>query len=293
MNKYLIFRTDRIGDFLVSAILIKAIKKNDPKSHITIISSKKNYSYIKKIPFVDNVIELKNNFFGKLDVIFQLFKFKFKNIIIHDDKKRSKFISTFLRYENRILIEEQDRFKHIEIIKNILKKMNFLFFEESLNVLNYKSKKKQSSKNYIQIHFDEKWIHKNYVNNYVNIEPSEEEFINFLNSIAKKKYNELRVTTGLKPPLLLSNLTSTLASMNIKLYVGMSFHELEDITLTSNTLISCHGAISHVASANEIKQIDIIDKSYDYSRWTNHFRNYNFLYRESFKILSKKIIDKI
>ena len=293
MNKYLIFRTDRIGDFLVSAILIKAIKKNDPKSHITIISSKKNYAYIKKIPFVDNVIELKNNFFGKMDVIFQLFKFKFKNIIIHDDKNRSKFISTFLRYENKILIEEQDKFKHIQIIKDILKRMNFLFFEDSLNILDYKSKKKQSNKNYIQIHFDEKWIHKNYINNYVNIEPSESEFINFLDCIANKKNAELIITTGLKLPLLLNNLTTTLASMNIKLYVGMSFHELEDITLTSNTLISCHGAISHVASANEIKQIDIIDKSYDYSRWTNHFRNYNFLYRENFNILSKKIIDKI
>ena len=32
MNKYLIFRTDRIGDFLILAILIKSIRRNDPDS---------------------------------------------------------------------------------------------------------------------------------------------------------------------------------------------------------------------------------------------------------------------
>ena len=53
MNRYLIFRTDRIGDFLISAILIKSIKLNDPKSNITIVASKKNYDYIKSFNFVD------------------------------------------------------------------------------------------------------------------------------------------------------------------------------------------------------------------------------------------------
>ena len=43
MNKYLIFRTDRIGDFLLTAILIKSIKRNDPKSYIKIITSEKNF----------------------------------------------------------------------------------------------------------------------------------------------------------------------------------------------------------------------------------------------------------
>ena len=46
MNKYLIFRTDRIGDYLLTAILIASIKENDPAANITIIASKKNYDYI-------------------------------------------------------------------------------------------------------------------------------------------------------------------------------------------------------------------------------------------------------
>ena len=63
--------------------------------------------------------------------------------------------------------------------------------------------------------------------------------------------------------------------------------------MKSKILISCHGAISHVAAAYNIKQIDIIDGSYNYGRWTSHFRNYNFLYREKFNILNEKIIKKI
>lgn len=31
-NKYIFFRTDRIGDFLLSAILIKSIKRSDKNS---------------------------------------------------------------------------------------------------------------------------------------------------------------------------------------------------------------------------------------------------------------------
>jgi len=58
MNKYLIFRTDRIGDFLLTAILINSIKRNDPNSMITVISSEKNYKYIKSFNFVDEVILL-------------------------------------------------------------------------------------------------------------------------------------------------------------------------------------------------------------------------------------------
>ena len=74
MNNYLIFRTDRIGDFLVSAILIKSIKINDPLSRITLIASNKNFSYIKKFQSVDEVIKLENNFLSKVKLILKLRK---------------------------------------------------------------------------------------------------------------------------------------------------------------------------------------------------------------------------
>ena len=84
MTSYLIFRTDRIGDFLLSAILINSIKRNDPYSNITIISSKKNHDYMKSFHFVDEVILLENNFYSKIKLINKLRSKFYDNIIIHD-----------------------------------------------------------------------------------------------------------------------------------------------------------------------------------------------------------------
>ena len=90
MKKYLIFRTDRVGDFLFSLKLIKIIKLNDPYSEITIIASKKNYKYIQTFSIVDKVIILRNNLLSKIMLILNLREKKYDTIIVHDGKK-SKF----------------------------------------------------------------------------------------------------------------------------------------------------------------------------------------------------------
>ena len=293
MNKYLIFRTDRVGDFLVTAILLKCIKKNDPIAHISVVASNKNYEYIKTFPYVDNVIQLNNNFLGKLSVFIKLFKFEYKAIIIHDDKKRSKFISFFLKSKNKINILKLQNVTHIQLIKDILQKMNFNFFNEALNTLSHRNPKKINDENIIQLHFDEKWIFKDYIEKFINIEPTEIELINFVKQIIKKNKGRLVITTGFNLPNKMKKIKPMLIDLKVNLYEGLDFLELEKITSKSNILVSCHGAISHVAASNNIKQIDIIDKSYNYSKWTNHFRNYNFLYRENFEKLSSKIIKLI
>ena len=293
MNKYLIFRTDRIGDFLVSAILLKCIKKNDPNAHITVVASNKNYEYIKTFPYVNNVVQLNNDFTSKLSVFFKLFKFKYKTIIIHDDKKRSKLISFFLKSSNKIKILKSQRVTHIQLIKDILKKMNFNFFEDSLNTLTHRNQEKSNNGNLVQLHFDEKWIFNDYIEKFINIEPTEIELVNFVKKILKKNEGRLVITTGLKLPDKMNKIKPSLIELKVNLYENLNFIELEKITSNSNILIACHGAISHVATANNIKQIDIIDKSYNYGKWTNHFRNYKFLYRDNFAKLSNKIIDLI
>ncbi len=289
INKYLIFRTDRIGDFLVSAILIKSIKKNDPTAHITLVASEKNYSYIKTFPYVDNVLKLENNFISKLKILFYLNKLKYKYIIIHDNKKRSKIVSLFLRAENKIYIQNLE-ISHIDIIKNILKKMDFQYFDETLNTLEHLKKNKSNDSNLIQLHFDEKWIYEDYIKKFVHIEPSAIELISFIKKLISKSDNKLIITTGYTLPLIINKIKPNLDELKIKIYENLDFSQLERITSKSGILISCHGAISHVAAANNIKQIDIIDMSYNYSKWTKHFRNYNFVYRENFNLLNTKIL---
>ena len=292
-NKYLIFRTDRLGDFLISAILIKCIKENDPNAHITIIASKLNSSFIKTFPYVDNVIELKNRLSDKIVLFFKLRKFLFKNIIIHDNKKRSKIISFFLKYDKKILISDFLNLSQIEIIKKILKELNFYYSTNSLNFLEHETKLFQNNEKIIQIHFDEKWIYKDYIKKYKKIEPNKDEFLLMLDKIQTYKNLKMIITTGRKSPEIINAVKQELNKRKIKLYNDLSFYDLTKITLKSNILISCHGAISHVASANNIKQVDIIDKSYNYRRWSSHFRNYQFVYREEFNILTNNIIKKL
>ena len=293
MNKYLIFRTDRIGDFLVSAILIKCIKINDPSANITVIASDKNYYYIKLFPYVDRVELLNNNFLSKIILIFKLFKYRYKNIILHDNKKRSKLISFFLRYNKKISIENTQKVLHIEIIKNILKQMNFNYFDEALNTLDHHKKNNANDKGLIQLHFDEKWIFNDYIKKFIKIEPTEIELINFIKMIIKKSRKKLLITTGIRLPKIMKKIKPLLRELEIEIYEDLNFSHLEKITSKTSILISCHGAISHVAAANNIRQIDIIDKSYDYGKWTAHFRNYKPLYRDSFNFLSKKIVELI
>ena len=292
MDNYLIFRTDRIGDFFISSILIKNIIENDSKANIVIVASEKNYSYIKQCNYVNQVYLLKNNFLDKFLLTLKLLRKKFHSIIIHDDKNRSKLISFFLFSKNKINIRKINYLSHIDIIKKILKKINFNYLSESLNILDYK-KNHNNNEDYIQFHFDEKWIHKDYIDKYTKIEPSFEELLIFIKSVIKKTGKKLKITTGTKTPLSLKLINELPNNNMYQIYENLNFFQLEKITLNSSLLISCHGSISHIASAIEVKQIDIIDNSYRYDKWTKHFRNYIYLYRKNFKELSNDILNEL
>ena len=105
----------------------------------------------------------------------------------------------------------------------------------------------------------------------------------------KKIKLKILITTGSKPPENLVKIFSSNYFKNVEFLFNQNFFELEKIVFNSKLLISCHGAVSHIAAAKNIRQIDIIDKSYDYSVWSSHFRNYNYVYRKKFVYLSEDI----
>ena len=55
MKKFIFFRNDRLGDFIILTNLIKAIKKKYKNSHITILCSPINHNLIKKYKIIDQV----------------------------------------------------------------------------------------------------------------------------------------------------------------------------------------------------------------------------------------------
>jgi len=295
MNKYLIFRTDRIGDFLILAVLIKSIRRNDPDSFINVVASEKNYNYIKSFKIVDKVTLLAKGILSKLKLINFLRKEKYNTIIVHDRKQRSILISLFLKTNLKIVSNANLNISYFSDIKKILNHLNFSFDKADLNTLNNRTYVglENLENNYILFHFDEKWIHKEYISNYINIEPSEKELVSFFNLLVNKTNKKLVVTTGLNSPQILNKIFRDKFNSKINYFNNLNFLEIESIIDKSDLLISCHGAVSHLATAKNIKQIDIIDESKTnfYKKWTDHFRNYSFIYRKNFSDLSKEIIN--
>ena len=294
MNKYLIFRTDRLGDFLITLILINSIKKNDPSSFITVVASEYNYSYIKSFKTVDDVVLLKKNILSKIKLIFKLRNYFFDYIILHDNKERSLYLSFFLKYTQKIKINNNLN-SHIEIIKNLLHKLNFKFSNSDLNILYRKYKSFSNLKDYIVFHFDEKWFSKTYIKKYDDISPKIKDLKEFLILLSKKTNKKIVVTTGRKSTQLLKLLSNLNFNKKLIFLFNQNYFDLEKTIFNSSLLISCHGFVSHIAAAKNIKQIDLIDRNNKkfYKKWTDHFRNYNFLYRKNFKILYKEILFKI
>ena len=70
-------------------------------------------------------------------------------------------------------------------------------------------------KNYVHLHFDEKWKHSDYIKKYVNIEPSEEELIFFIKKILIKN-KKLIITTGKNNSIILNNIKNRINDLDVK-----------------------------------------------------------------------------
>ena len=230
---YLIFRTDRIGDYLITSSLINAIKRNDSNSKISIVASEKNYEFIKKYSYIDKVFLLKSKKIShRIKLLIELKKNKFDNIIISDKKNRSIFFSLFLSSNNKIFNvskEYQERFlkkffknvfldndnkEYKSIKKNLSENCQSLGFElkdKDFHYLKINQFQKEfvhgnqiniNKLDFIQFHCDEKWEIENYVksfkkaSNLTDIKISHKSLMNFLIILSKKTSKEIIITTG-------------------------------------------------------------------------------------------------
>ena len=312
----------------MSSILFKSIKRSDPNSKIIIIASKKNYNYVNNIDFIDEVILFPQNPIQKILFYLNFFFKKFYLVGVLDGKKRSIYFSLMVRSKYKFLFTYKYLYKFylntfytkifldknysnkLSEIKELLNIINIDYNDSDLNTLNKniilnRKLEHPNTNNYLMLHFDEKWIFKDYLQTYMSIEPSNEIiFFKFLKTIISKSNLDLVITTGLiqnkyidflkKKSKFLSKNTYVLSIKNKKifLYLDLSFLELEKLILLSNTIITCHGAPSHAASALDKKIIDIIDDSEKefFIKWTSHFRNHHLIIRKNFELISNKIL---
>ena len=296
MRSYLIFRTDRIGDFLLSSILIKNIKRNNQDSLITVVCSEKNFEYIKTFKNIDNVILYKKNLFNFFLILFKLIKIKFNFSIIHDEKNRSKLINFFIRKDNTLLIKSDTTQTKISIIKKIIKRLGFNYSKDDLNI--FEDRHLSTYKvfdEYIVLHYDEKWSNLTYIKEYEDIEPNKKEFIKFIKRLIELTKLKIVISTGKSTPKFLKDFILNHSIDDLKIVENQTFKDIEELVVNSKLLISCHGAISHVAAAKSIKQIDIIgvNSNNPYSNWTSHFRNYKYVYRQNFTDMAENILKQL
>lgn len=330
MKKFLIFRTDRIGDFILSSIVIKSIKRNEPSSYITIICSEKNYSYVKKLSFVDHAIEYPSSFVKKIIFFYKILTEKNDSVICLDGKKRSIFACGFSRANFKIIsvtkkiykniffkikknvISTSDFNSKIDEFKTILNRMNYSFSNEDLNIFDSESiiasndyLRNISLKTYNLLHLDEKWITEEYQSkkgsrNFKSINPTIEDLYEFLKKIVIKTNNDLLISSGFKNNKLIEGLKTKFKLKNsidynnkkITILENLSFFDLKFVIKKANLIITCHGSPSHVASAFNTKIIDIFDEGTKdfYHYYTKHLRNYQYVFRDDFKVISNKIL---
>ena len=253
--KYLIFRTDRIGDFLITLPLLKSIKRNKKNSKITIVASPKNIEFIKKIVIVDEVFLLKsNNFMDKFRLFLKLRKYSYDTIIVSDKKNRSIFLSLFLNATKKVFNVSKNSqkkllslfFKNIfidndelqnlpvkEILKNNCEALNIDFnnidykiFEENqfINEFNLKKIIDLEKLKYVVFHYDEKWELENYsklfkkAKNLTDLNIDKNSFIQFLKKLSEKTSMDIIVTTGYLNTNILNEIKKNSIRINKSLY---------------------------------------------------------------------------
>ena len=105
MNKYLIFRTDRIGDFITSQVISSSIYESSNKNQIDMVTSKYNYNYIKHFKYIRNIYIFDNTGFKALDFLnlyLKIRKNKYDYLIILDGKRRSFLSGIFANAKIKI-----------------------------------------------------------------------------------------------------------------------------------------------------------------------------------------------
>ena len=148
INKILIFRTDRIGDLIITCPAVITIRKYFKECEITIITSSKNHQYAKSLNLFDNVIQFpKKNIFNKIKFIYTLRKKNFDYIYVFDGKERSIITSLFLKSKIKVALSNS-----IKIHYNFLK-MKFIKDVMDEKIVIYKNSKKNIVEELIKLEY--------------------------------------------------------------------------------------------------------------------------------------------
>ena len=127
-KKILIFRTDKIGDLLLSLPLIYTLKDIYKDSDLYLVGSLNNFNFAKEMTIFDEVYNFPlKGIFKKIRFFFKLSKLKYDIILVLDGKNRSIFSTVFLHSYLKISITTK------KIHKFICKLYNVKFYQDTID----------------------------------------------------------------------------------------------------------------------------------------------------------------
>jgi len=281
---YLIFRTDRIGDYIITSSLINAIKRNNNKSKIYIVCSPKNIKFIKEFSVECDVFLLKSNrLIDKLKLLIALKKIKFDAIIVTDKKNRSIILTILLNSKNKIfnvsklfqkkllnifykkVFLDDEKFlsnsKKAVMNKNC-KAMGFNLIEADLHYLSQNQFHKYYLHNqfinldkldFLIFHYDEKWELENYSKLFKKaavltpISPGPTAFMNFILDLTRKTTKTVIISTGNIETHIIKELKKSSQPINKFLY-KLNFKDVSCFILINENFFS----MSHIISKSKL-----------------------------------------
>ena len=310
IKKILIYRTDRFGDFLISAPFVKNLKLKFPNCKIHIMCSLYNENLVKNFSFIDKSYIFKEGFFNRILIVFAFLFKKYDYLIILDGKRRSLFHALFLRGKIFCLLKNNFlmnvcRFFNINYVINSEVQSQFTNFKYLANIIGFEIKNYNIYDNYkftnvnfnlpkkfILLHLDEKWFTRTYYFDYTDINPDKNSILKIINFIISKNYH-IVITTGAMKLNLIKQISKLIYNNNflskkVIILDKTSFHEIQYIISKSKALICCEGGVSHVSYFFDIATLALYEKSRKnfYNYWTGHMKKLILHPRRNAKVLT-------
>lgn len=326
MSKFLIFRTDRLGDFITSQVVTNSISEMSKNHQIDIVASNYNSKYIKNFKYINNIFIFDKTHNKILDFFNLFLQIKNKNydyLIVLDGKRRSFLSGIFINSNIKICLLKDFYPKFLislfydKYFKNSYTNSQYKNFQILLNYLDIKTpssinyykdykfikNKFKFKKPYIHLHLDEKWFKDYYFDDFDYMQLKPESIYLFLKVLIEKFDSNIVITQGfIKVKVIddfkkkyfknLKNPKIILNNKTITLLEKSSFRELENIVQNSKILICCEGAISHVSHSLNIKTIVLIQKDRQIATnfWIGHMKNIKTIFRNDIKKVSRDIL---
>ncbi len=300
MKKFIFFRSDRLGDFIILTRIIKSIKEKYKNSHITVLGSNLNHNLIKKYQIIDKVYIYNKNasFYEKINLLTRILKNHYYASFAVDGKSFSNFCNILIKAKYKLGLVYRYKFLNIfwfskpNFLYNylIFKKYETFTSKKDLQKIEHLPSKLLNLANFFKLSLipsiryyfkpnldDEKRYKKFYAKNirkkYILVHLDEkwtdinsinnELFQNFCN-LQKRIKTKIVITSFNNKCDYFINLKKNISkrkNKNLILVENANLNFFERLINHSYCSISCHsGFLVQISGSNSTKLIDIINK---------------------------------